>query len=88
MRSVLALRDAGASPCEHVTALIDQHLADIDRRIRELRATRQALRDLAERAARTDPAECTDTDICRILTHANGERRHGTAVGAAHSVTS
>ncbi|MCX4581527.1 heavy metal-responsive transcriptional regulator [Streptomyces sp. NBC_01481] len=80
IRSVLALRDAGASPCAHVTALIDQHLADIDRRVAELRATRTALRALASRAAATDPADCTDADICRILIGtddaANGERRH------------
>ncbi|MGW7363532.1 heavy metal-responsive transcriptional regulator [Streptomyces sp. NPDC054841] len=80
IRSVLALRDAGASPCEHVTALIDRHLADIDRRLAELGATRTALQALAERAAATDPAACTDADICRILTRAhdqvNRERRH------------
>jgi MerR family copper efflux transcriptional regulator len=75
IRSVLALRDAGASPCAHVTpALIDRHLADIDRRLAELRQTRTALRALAERAAATDPAECTDADICRILVGADSER--------------
>lgn len=66
--SVLALRDAGTAPCAHVTALIDRHLADIDQRLTELRATRQVLHGLAQQAAGTDPAECTDTDICRILT--------------------
>lgn len=76
IRSVLALRDAGASPCTHVTALIDQHLADIERRLAELRQTRTALRALAQRAAATDPAECADADICRILVGTNSERRY------------
>ncbi|WP_406164957.1 heavy metal-responsive transcriptional regulator [Streptomyces sp. NBC_00996] len=80
IRSVLTLRDAGASPCAHVTALIDQHLADIDRRMTELRATRTVLQALASRAAATDPADCTDAGICRILIRTNdavnGERRH------------
>lgn len=80
IRSVLALRDAGASPCAHVTALIDRHLADIDRRLADLRTTRTTLRHLAGRAAATDPADCTDADICRILAGAkdaaNGERHH------------
>jgi DNA-binding transcriptional MerR regulator len=80
IRSVLALRDAGASPCAHVTALIDRHLEDIDRRLAELRATKAVLRGLAERAAATDPTDCTDADVCRILTGTNsgahGERRH------------
>ncbi|MFD6973919.1 MerR family DNA-binding protein [Streptomyces sp. NPDC059949] len=39
IRSVLALRDDGQSPCGHVTALIGQHLADIERRLAELRET-------------------------------------------------
>ncbi|OUD03875.1 heavy metal-responsive transcriptional regulator [Streptomyces swartbergensis] len=71
IRSVLALRDAGFSPCTHVTALINRHLADIDQRLAELRATKAVLHGLAERAAETDPADCTDADVCRILTKAN-----------------
>ncbi|QEU83480.1 MerR family DNA-binding protein [Streptomyces viridosporus] len=40
IRSILALRDDGHAPCAHVTVLIDEHLADIDRRMAELTATR------------------------------------------------
>ncbi|MEU7033566.1 heavy metal-responsive transcriptional regulator [Streptomyces sp. NPDC046237] len=75
IRSVLALRDADASPCAHVTALVDRHLEDIDRRLAELQATKAVLRGLAERAAVTDPADCTDADVCRILTGAHRSRR-------------
>ncbi|GGS40521.1 MerR family transcriptional regulator [Streptomyces sp. JS01] len=67
IRSVLALRDTGQSPCRHVTALIDQHLADIELRLAELAKTRDALHGLARRAATTDPATCTEADICTIL---------------------
>ncbi|MET8639348.1 heavy metal-responsive transcriptional regulator [Streptomyces sp. NPDC004680] len=67
IRSTLALRDSGEPPCTHVTGLIDQHLADIERRMAELRKTRTALRGLAERAAVTDPSTCTQSDICRII---------------------
>ncbi|MGW5064099.1 heavy metal-responsive transcriptional regulator [Streptomyces sp. NPDC004096] len=42
IRSILALRDSGEPPCMHVTGLIDQHLADIERRMAELRKTRTA----------------------------------------------
>ncbi|MFI2371211.1 heavy metal-responsive transcriptional regulator [Streptomyces sp. NPDC018833] len=87
--SVLALRDAGSSPCTHVTALINQHIADIDQRLAELRATRAVLRTLAGRAAATDPADCTDADVCRILTKVSGslgERPHGTGQTALSSV--
>ncbi|MEV1084101.1 heavy metal-responsive transcriptional regulator [Streptomyces sp. NPDC050211] len=80
IRSVLVLRDAGSSPCAHVTALIDRRLEDIGRRLAELRVTKEALQSLAARAAVTDPADCTDAEVCRILagagTAADGERRH------------
>jgi DNA-binding transcriptional MerR regulator len=69
IRSVLELRDGGQAPCEHVTDLIGAHLAEIERRMAELVATRTALSALAQRAAETDPETCTTDDICRILTH-------------------
>ncbi|GGO46002.1 hypothetical protein GCM10012286_35890 [Streptomyces lasiicapitis] len=65
---VLALRDSGEAPCGHVTDLIDEHLEEINRRMAELRKTRTALRDLARRAAETDPRAGSDADnICRII---------------------
>ncbi|MFE1734462.1 heavy metal-responsive transcriptional regulator [Streptomyces bacillaris] len=67
IRSILTLRDDGHVPCTHVTDLIHEHLDDIDRRVAELAATREALRDLAARAATTDPAACSADDICTIL---------------------
>ncbi|MFJ1551755.1 heavy metal-responsive transcriptional regulator [Streptomyces sp. NPDC088246] len=67
IRSILALRDDGHAPCTHVTDLIHEHLDDIDRRMAELAATREALRDLAARAATTDPDACGADDICTIL---------------------
>ncbi|WP_328620851.1 heavy metal-responsive transcriptional regulator [Streptomyces sp. NBC_00354] len=68
IRGILALRDSGEAPCGHVADLIDQHLEEIDRRIAELRTTRTALRDLAHRAAETDPETCTEDGICTIFT--------------------
>ncbi|MEV7010758.1 heavy metal-responsive transcriptional regulator [Streptosporangium sp. NPDC051022] len=68
IRSILKLRDGGQAPCGHVTKLISEHLAEIDRRMAELVATRTALSALARRAAETDPDTCTTDDICRILT--------------------
>src|SRR4051794_12484012 len=45
IRSVLDLRDSGKAPCDHVTALIKQHLHEIDRRLAELRKARTTLQD-------------------------------------------
>ena len=67
IRGVLAIRDSGQAPCEHVSALIDEHLAQVERRIAELIRTRDALRDLQRRAAATDPASCAESEICSIL---------------------
>ncbi|MCY0933917.1 heavy metal-responsive transcriptional regulator [Streptomyces sp. H34-S4] len=74
IRSVLALRDSGQAPCGHVTDLIDQHLEEINRRIAELRTTRTALRDLALRAAATDPDTCTEGGICTIFSSQEASR--------------
>lgn len=52
IRSILTLRDSGQAPCAHVTDLIQDHLADIERRMAELRTTRAALRTLAARPPR------------------------------------
>lgn len=68
VRSILVLRDSGEAPCGHVTHLIQEHLADIERRMADLCKTRTALRGLADRAAATDPSTCTDVDICSIIT--------------------
>ncbi|MFD5786795.1 heavy metal-responsive transcriptional regulator [Streptomyces sp. NPDC127037] len=68
IRSVLDVRDSGEAPCGHVTTLIDRRLADIERRMAELRQTRTALRELARRAAATDPDTCQEGEICTILT--------------------
>lgn len=68
IRSVLEIRDSGHAPCGHVTSLVDQRLAEIEQRMAELRQTRTALRELALRAAATDPDTCSGGEICTILT--------------------
>ncbi|WP_028805478.1 MerR family DNA-binding protein [Streptomyces sp. 142MFCol3.1] len=67
IRSILRVRDSGQAPCGHVSELVQQHLADIEQRMAELRNTRTALRGLAERAASTDPSSCTEADICTVM---------------------
>jgi DNA-binding transcriptional MerR regulator len=67
IRGVLAIRDAGNPPCEHVAPLIHAHIDQIERRIGELTAALAVLHGLARRAAATDPADCTESDICSIL---------------------
>lgn len=68
IRGVLAIRDAGQAPCQHVIDLIGRHLVQVDQRIAELTRTRAVLTDLRHRAAATDPADCDESAICSILT--------------------
>lgn len=62
---ILAIRDDGRAPCAHATQLIDQQLRDVERRLTQLRATRSQLKELADRARRLDPDDCTD--FCHII---------------------
>ncbi|MGI5508568.1 MerR family DNA-binding protein [Streptomyces sp. CA-106131] len=45
IRSIVTVRDSGQAPCGHVSELIQQHPAEFERRMAELRKTRIALRD-------------------------------------------
>jgi DNA-binding transcriptional MerR regulator len=78
---IIAVRDDGEAPCTHVRALIDEHAADIDRRIDELRRLRVELTNLAARARALDPADCRPEAICQIITAE--PRPHHTPLGEA-----
>ncbi len=65
IRQVLDIRDGGEPPCEHVGRLIEDRLAEVERRIVELEHTRSRLRDLARRTSELDPAECHG--YCQII---------------------
>jgi DNA-binding transcriptional MerR regulator len=67
IRGVIAFRDRGETPCEHVRELIDQRTAEIDRRIAELQHLRADLTRLAQRARRLDPADCDPASVCHII---------------------
>src|SRR5665647_945711 len=66
--SIIDLRDDGNVPCKHVASLLDGKLADVRTRIRRLAALEAELKEVIERSHRLDPADCTDADICHILT--------------------
>jgi DNA-binding transcriptional MerR regulator len=64
---VLEIRDAGEAPCGRVAALVDEHLAEVRRRIAALRLAEAELVELARRAADADPARCSPAEVCEIL---------------------
>lgn len=67
IRSVIALRDDGETPCEHVATLVAAHLDEIDRTIRDLRSIKAELRSLLERAPTLDPAQCDPNRVCHLI---------------------
>ena len=50
IREILAFRDRGERPCEHVRSLIEQHAADLSQRIAALEAMRRDLGRMARKA--------------------------------------
>ncbi len=65
--SIVDLRDEGNVPCAHVATLIHSKVEDVRARIRDLTVLQAELEGLIERSHRLDPADCTDADICHIL---------------------
>jgi MerR family copper efflux transcriptional regulator len=67
IRDILEVRRDGTPPCRHVLALLDRHVADIDRTITDLRQLRRALVDTRARAAAAPAGD--DHTVCRIIEH-------------------
>lgn len=65
--SILDLRDHGQQTCGHVVELLEQHLEDIDRQIRDLRRTKSQLAAMTERAKALDPSDCLDPNRCQTI---------------------
>ncbi len=61
---ILAVRDGGQAPCRHVAELVEQRLAEVDERLRELRHTRDQLRRLQQRVATLEPGDCPPSTVC------------------------
>ena len=66
--TILELRAGGATPCAHVRALLSAKLRNIQTRQRELTELETELEVLISRSDQLDPADCTDAQICHIIT--------------------
>jgi DNA-binding transcriptional MerR regulator len=67
IREVIDIRDAGKAPCHHVHQLLTQRLADIDRQIADLQASRATLVRQRGEAAAADPSTCAADTVCRYV---------------------
>lgn len=70
IRGIIAFRERGETPCEHVRALIDRRAEELEQRIEELQRLRTDLRRLSRRARHLDAADCAPAAICHIITPA------------------
>lgn len=67
IRQVITVREHDGPPCEHVIALLDARVTDLDRRIKELTALRGEVHRLRRRARGLDPAQCDDAAVCHVI---------------------
>ena len=67
IRQVVALRDRGETPCDHVYRLLQRRTAELDERIKELQTLRRDLQALTKRARRLDPADCDPRGVCHLV---------------------
>lgn len=70
--SVIELKSAGESTCEHTRDLLQRHLADLDAQIMRLQATRDQIAQLTSRAEQLDPVDCVDDQRCQVIATGTG----------------
>jgi DNA-binding transcriptional MerR regulator len=80
IKEIIALRDRGEEPCCYVAEVLQRQVADLDRRISEMRSLRDELRGLQARAARgaTSPSR-----YCGVIEHPHLRERTAQRAPAA-----
>lgn len=68
--SVIELKEAGTTSCQHTRSLLARHIAELESQIERLRETHSTLVAMAERAAALDPSTCTDPNRCQVISPA------------------
>src|SRR5260370_39085114 len=68
IRQVVALRDRGETPCDHVYRLLARRTAELNDRINDLQSLRRELQSLTKRARRLDPADGTPGALRHLIT--------------------
>lgn len=67
IRSIIALREGGETPCGHVVELVRRRSAEIDQTIRDLRAVKQDLNRLVKRVQALAPVDCDPSRVCHLI---------------------
>ena len=66
IREIIAFRDRGERPCGYVAEVLDRQVADLDRRIQEMRGLRDELKHLQARARL---GRDLDGGFCGVIEH-------------------
>lgn len=75
---ILTVRDRGETPCEHVRALLDSKIAEVDQQRKALLDFRRDLVALRKRVGETEPS---DGAICGIIEEHEPARPHDLTPG-------
>lgn len=67
IKEVIALRDQGRAPCEHVLSMLEKRADEVERHIAELVGLRDQLRDLYRRGRLLDPSDCRPGGVCDVV---------------------
>ena len=67
IRGILAIRDRGHAPCDHVHEVLGERLVALDAQIADLQLLRDAVAQLNQAASTGDPGTCQPDQICRYL---------------------
>jgi DNA-binding transcriptional MerR regulator len=65
--NLLRIRDEGVSPCTAAINLLDEHLVEIRRRIRELTGLKKNIAELRAKASTLDESDCPPESVCHII---------------------
>lgn len=64
---VIAIRDRGRPPCNHVVDLLDTRAAEIEAQIEGLQKLLADITELRRRSENVDPSTCSPNTICEVL---------------------
>lgn len=67
IRDVIAIREGGRAPCQHVQELVERRRDEVRTRISELRRLEADLLRVSRAAAALDPAACDPSGICGAI---------------------
>ncbi|MDP8931054.1 MAG: heavy metal-responsive transcriptional regulator [Actinomycetota bacterium] len=67
IRQIIAFRDRGQAPCEHVAALLQRRARELGARIAELQALQGHLEQLSDRARTLDAKRCEPERVCHVV---------------------